>query len=88
MSVTAAIFKVEGATKLYFTHYSWVVIILFNKDLCRSVFSTISFRKLVFRLSVLSVFCFGLNVLKPDIKNDVLSSFKKVLLLCKYVLTL
>ena len=47
---------VKGATKLYFTHYSCVIIILFNTDLCRSTFSAISFRKLVFRLSVLSVF--------------------------------
>ena len=47
---------VKGATKLYFTHYSCVIIILFNTDLCRSTFSVISFRKLVFRLSVLSVF--------------------------------
>ena len=46
----------KGATKLYFTHYSCVVIILFYTGLCRSPFSTISFRKLVFRLSMLYVF--------------------------------
>ena len=35
---------VKGATKLYFTHYSCVVIILLNTGLCRSAFSTISLR--------------------------------------------
>ena len=38
----------KGATKSYFTHYSCVVIVFFNTDLCRSAFSTVSFRKLVF----------------------------------------
>ena len=46
----------KGTTKLYFTHYSCLVIILLNTGLCRSEFSVVSFRKLVFRLSVLSVF--------------------------------
>ena len=41
---------VKGATKLYFTHQSCVVIILFNKGLCKSVFSTYSFGRLVFCL--------------------------------------
>ena len=36
-------------------NYSCVLIILFNTALCRSAFSTVSFRKLVFRLSVLSL---------------------------------
>ena len=40
--------ELKGATKSYFTHYSCVVIVLFNTALCRSVFSTVSFRKLVF----------------------------------------
>ena len=31
------------------------VIVFFNTTLCRSAFSTVSFRKLVFRLSVLSL---------------------------------
>ena len=39
-----------------FTHYSCVLIILFNTDLNNSVFSTYSFGKLVFLLFVLSVF--------------------------------
>ena len=45
----------KGATKSYFTHYSFVVIVFFNMALCRSAFFTVSFRKLVFRLSVLSL---------------------------------
>ena len=32
-----------------------VVIVLFNTALCRSAFCTVSFRKLVFRLPVLSL---------------------------------
>ena len=44
----------------YFTHYSYVVIIMFNTGLCSSAFSTISSGKIVFRLSMLSVF-FVLN---------------------------
>ena len=51
----------KGATKSYFTHYSCLVIILFNTGLCKSVFSTISIGKLVFRLSVLSTVFFVLN---------------------------
>ena len=38
----------KGATKFYFTHYSRVVITLFNTGLSKSVFSTFSFGKLVF----------------------------------------
>ena len=38
----------KGATKMYFKHYSCVVIILFNTGLCSSAFSGISFRKLAF----------------------------------------
>ena len=60
---------ITGATKPYFRRYSYVVTILFNTGLCRSAFSTVSFGKLVFRLSVLSVFfCFESNVLNQDIK--------------------
>ena len=46
----------KGAMKLYFTHYLCAVIILLNTVLDRSAFSTYSFEKLVFRLSVISVF--------------------------------
>ena len=46
----------KGAMKLYFTHYLCAVIILLNTILDRSAFSTYSFEKLVFRLSVISVF--------------------------------
>ena len=45
----------EGATKSYFTHYSCVVIVSFDTALCKSAFSTVSFGKLVFRLSLLSL---------------------------------
>ena len=38
----------KGAAKSYFTHYSFVVFILFNTGLCKSAFSTNSFRKLFF----------------------------------------
>ena len=48
-------FYFKGATKSYFTHYSFVVIVFFNTALCRSAFSTVSFRKLVFCLSVFSL---------------------------------
>ena len=46
----------KGATKLYFTRYSWLVIILFNTGLDKSAFFTYSFGKLVFRLRAFSVF--------------------------------
>ena len=39
---------IKGATKSYFTNYSFVVIVLFNTALCRSAFSTVFFIKLVF----------------------------------------
>ena len=41
--------------KLYFMHYFCVVIVLFNTASCRSAFSLVSFRKLVFRFAVLSL---------------------------------
>ena len=46
-------FVLKGATRSHFTHFSCVVIVLFDMALCRSAFSTVSFRKLVFRLSAL-----------------------------------
>ena len=46
---------VKGATKSYFTHYSCVIIVLFNAGLCRFVLSTNSSEKLGFRLSVFFV---------------------------------
>ena len=49
---------IKGTTESYFTHYSSVVIILFNAGLCRSAFSTISVGKLFFCLSVLSAVFF------------------------------
>ena len=47
---------VKEATKLYFTYYSCVVVILFNTSLYKSVFSTYSFEKLVFCLSTAFAF--------------------------------
>ena len=64
---------IKGATKSWFTHYSFVVIVLFNTVLCRCTYSTVSFRKLVFRLSVHS--------LKEDIKIC-------VIMICSFVLTI
>ena len=46
----------KGATKLYFTHYSCVVIVLFNTSLDKSSFSTFSFEKLVLCIVEFSVF--------------------------------
>ena len=73
----------KGATKSYFTQYFCVVIILFDMGFCRSVFSTICFRKLVFHIPGLSVFFVESNVLNEDIKTAalkyVLSLLKKVL---------
>ena len=69
------IHSAKGATKSYFMHYPCVVIVLFNTDLCRSAFSTISFGKLVFRLSF--VF-FILNKIFwiQDIKISVINIWK------------
>ena len=64
---------IKGATKSYFMHYSCVVIVFFNTTLCRSAFSTDSFRKLVFRLSVLSL-------------NQVIKIC--VIMLCNFILAL
>ena len=52
--------KFQGATKSYFTHYSFVVFILSNTGLRKSAFSTNSFRKffIVLRFfSFLPVMC-------------------------------
>ena len=38
-------------------HSAWVVLIFFNTDFYRSVFSTYFLKKLFFRLSALYVFC-------------------------------
>ena len=59
------IYFFKGATKSYFTHYSFVVFILFNTGLCKSAFSTNSFRKLFFYRSALFVFsaCYVSNLM-------------------------
>ena len=51
----------KGATKLYFVHYLCVVIILFNADSYKSSFSTCSFEKLNFHLSMEHFVCSVLN---------------------------
>ena len=43
--------------KLYFTHSFCAVIVLLTSDLYKTSFSTYSFKKPVFRLSVFYVFC-------------------------------
>ena len=91
--------NVKGATKSYFMHYSCVVIVLFNTALCRSAFFYMSsFRKLFFRLSVLSlnedikicvIMYVILNLFSTYVKTHLLVNnklFKNVLyivLLCK-----
>ena len=49
MHLSITLFK--GATKLYFTHYSSVVIVLFDMGLYKSGFLTFHFGKLPFCLS-------------------------------------
>ena len=39
---------VKGATKLYFTHYSCVIVVLLNTASCRSAFSTVFLENFVF----------------------------------------
>ena len=62
----------KGAPKFYFTHYSCLIIILFNTGLWKSVFSTYSVARLVFCLSMFSVFwvlyvqCFKFDVIFID----------------------
>ena len=55
----------KGATELYFTHYSCVVIILFNSGLYKSAFFTDSFGKLVFLCTfcVFYLFCVELDAI-------------------------
>ena len=56
--------KFKGATKLYFMHYFWVIIIFFITDLYKSAFSTYSFKKIIFYLcSVFTLICFKLKVI-------------------------
>ena len=47
----------KGATKLYFTNYACVVIIMFNTSLYKSVFSADAFGKLTFCFSTLLALC-------------------------------
>ena len=68
----------KGAAKSYFMHYSCVVIVLFNTALCRSAFSMVPFRKLVFFVFL----CF------LWIKTLKYASSYYVILVCNFVLTL
>ena len=63
-----------------------MVIILFSTALCRSAFSTVSFEKLVFRLSLLSVFFVLNQMFRIKTLKYVLSCY--AILLCDFVLTL
>ena len=61
----------KEVTKFYFMHYSHVVFILLGTGLYKSAFSTYSFRKRGFRLSVFFVFfwsvlCFEFDVICKD----------------------
>ena len=79
---TFVLFK--GATKLFFTHYSCVVIIFSSTGISKSAFSTYYFGILVFYLSVFCVFCnmrFEFDVLYNH------CSYKHHLAICNFVLT-
>ena len=73
---TTACFK--GATKLYFTHYSCGVIILYNTGLEKSAFSPYSFGKLVFRLFVFSAYTVFLFYLRKLYKIYIIIVFINV----------
>ena len=49
--------KLKGAAKLYFLHYSHMVIHLFNTDIRKTIFPTYSLKNLVFCVSVFRIFC-------------------------------
>ena len=57
--------NLTGTPKLFFLHYSCLVIILSDTDLYKSTFSVYSFKKLVFRLSVFCVFAYCFKPLMP-----------------------
>ena len=81
-----ALETIKGATKSYFSHHSCVVIVLFNTDLCRSAFSTISFGKLFFSFCVFCAFCFESNALNQCIKICVIMGPCNEILLCNFVM--
>ena len=51
------LFMLKELMKLYFMHYSCMVIILFTPGLDKSIFSTYNFKNLDFRLFMFCVFC-------------------------------
>ena len=61
--------EIKGAPKLHFKHYSFVVIILFNAGLSKSLFSPCSFRKLVFRHSEFSEFSVCVSDLMKSLRG-------------------
>ena len=69
----------RGALKSYFTHYSYVVIVLFNTTLYRSVFSTISL------FWAFCVFYFKSNVLNQYI-NCRPQGRQRLLSACVYIM--
>ena len=75
--------------KSYFTHYSIVVFILLNTGLCKSAFSTNSFRKLVF-LSLCAFCLFCLLCVEFDVIFINFITFAQSLfghVICVFVLT-
>ena len=70
----------KGTTKLYFTHYSCAVIILFNTGLSKSAFSTYLFRKLV----VLSycTFCVYILCIECDV---IFLNFNNICIIIVYI---
>ena len=64
----------KGATKSYFMPSSWIVISLFNADLCRSTFSTYYFKKVFFSSSCVLCFChfcFELDFVFEDLLHNI-----------------
>ena len=56
----------KAARKSYFMHYLYVVIILLTRDFYNSVFSTYTFKKLVFVFLCFAFFiCTVLNSVSP-----------------------
>ena len=67
----------KGAPKLFFMDYLWMVIMLFNAGLYKSLFSTYFFGKLVF----CCLFCFEFDVILVDFLIGILIKFVESLLI-------
>ena len=70
-----------------FMHSFCVVIILFHTDLCKSAFSTYSFKKRVFGLCVLWVFCLFFDFIFRDLLHLYNYCFYKYQVFCDFDLT-